>query len=339
VNRRSSLQAVVLTGRERLELREIAEPVPTDGDVVVRVRAVGICGTDLKIFRGEIPVAYPRVLGHEMVGETLGTSDGVRHAGSRVIVDPSVSCGRCGRCLEGRPNLCAAGSLLGRDRDGGLCELVAVPAANLHPLPDAIDDVSAPFVQVLTTCVHGQRLTEIVPGDRVIVVGLGVTGLLHVQLARQRGAGLVVGVTRNRAKLRLAETLGADVTVPADERSAADRVMEATSGGGDVVIEAVGTVATLALAVRMARPGGRVLAYGTISETAGAFPFYELYFKELVVSAPRAATPTDFPVAIDAIASGRVRVDPLISRRADLRNAGEAVGALTTEDLKTIVRV
>ncbi|HZB01400.1 MAG TPA: alcohol dehydrogenase catalytic domain-containing protein, partial [Actinomycetota bacterium] len=88
MNRRSSLQAVVLTGRERLELREIAEPVPTDGDVVVRVRAVGICGTDLKIFRGEIPVAYPRVLGHEMVGETLGTSDAVRHAGSRVIVDP-----------------------------------------------------------------------------------------------------------------------------------------------------------------------------------------------------------------------------------------------------------
>lgn len=329
----------MLIGRERLALREIAEPIPSGDEVVVRVRTVGVCGTDLKIFRGEVPVTYPRVLGHELVGDVLEFPDGVRPGGSRVIVDPSVSCGRCARCLEGRQNLCAAGWLLGRDRDGGLCELVAVPAANVHPLPDAIDDVSAPFVQVLTTCVHGQRLTEIAPGDRVIVVGLGVTGLLHVQLARLRGAGLVVGVTRSSAKLRLAEMLGADVAVAADQGTAFDRVMEVTSGGGDVVIEAAGTVATLALAVRMARPGGRLLAFGTISETAGDFPFYELYYKELVVSAPRAAVPTDFPVAIEAIASGRVRVESLVSRGADLRTAGGTIGELTNGDLKTIVRV
>lgn len=336
--RRFPLQAVLLTAPEHLELRELAEPVPSDGEAAVRIRAVGICGTDQSIFRGKIPVAYPRILGHEMVGEVM-FADNASEPGSRVVVDPNVFCGRCARCLEGRANLCSAGWLLGRDRDGALREVVAVPATNLYPIPDTIDDDVAPLVQVLTTCIHGQRLTEIFPGDRVVVIGLGVTGLLHVQLARLRGAGLVVGVTRSAAKLRLAEAFGADVTVPADDRSALERVLKVTGGGGDVVIEAAGTVATLGTAVRVARPGGRVLAYGTIAETAGEFPFYELYYKELVVSSPRAAEPGDFPVAIDAVASGRVQLGRLVSRRANLRTAGEAIGTLGPADLKTIVHV
>lgn len=333
-----SLQAAVLTAPGRLELWEIAEPTPEPGEVTVRMRAVGICGTDLSIFNGKIPVAYPRIMGHEMVGEVLSSTGGALEPGTRVIVDPNVFCGRCARCREGRANLCSAGWLLGRDRDGALSNAVAVPADNLYRLPDDLEDHVAPLIQVLTTCVHGQRLSPIFPGDRVVVVGLGVTGLLHLQLANMRGAGLVVGVTRSPAKLELARELGADVTVPADDASAVDLVREATGGGGDVVIEAAGTVATLGQAVRMARSGGRVLAYGTIAETAGEFPFYDLYYKELVVSSPRAAQAEDYPVAIGAITSGAVRLAPLISLRVTLATLADAL-ASGGKALKTIVEI
>ena len=327
----------MLTEPGRIELRDIDEPTTGPGEASVRIRAVGICGTDLSIFKGKIPVAYPRIMGHEMVGEVLVSPDGSPEPGTRVIVDPNVACRRCARCGEGRANLCAAGWLLGRDRDGALCERVVAPAENLYRLPEDLEDHLVPLIQVLTTCVHAQRRVPIFPGDATVVVGLGVTGLLHVQLARLRGADPVVGVTRSPRALELAREFGADVAIAADDPSADDLVREATGGGGDVVIEAAGKVATLGRAVRVARSGGRVLAYGTVSESGGDFPYYDLYYKELVVSSPRAAQAEDYPVAIGAIESGGVRLEPLVSRRVGLSGLQQAL-----EDpvgLKTIVEL
>jgi len=333
-----ALQAALLTGPGLLELRDVDSPVPEAGEAAVRIRAVGICGTDLSIFKGKIPVAYPRIMGHEMVGEVIAGPAGSPEPGTRVIVDPNVACGRCPRCREGRANLCRDGWLLGRDRDGGLREIVAAPAGNLHRIPDDLEDHVAPLIQVLTTCVHAQRMTEVFPGDSVVVVGLGVTGLLHVQLAKIRGAWPVVGVTRSPEKLELARALGADVTVAAGDEDAVERVIGATGGGADVAIECAGTVATLGRAVRMARSGGRVLAYGTIAEPGGPFPFYELYYKELVVTSPRAAQAEDYPVAIEAVASGRLRLDPLMSRRLPLEGLADALAA-AGGGLKTVVEI
>src|SRR3990170_3308751 len=169
-----SLQAAVLTGPGLMEVREIEEPTAGPGEASVRIRAVGICGTDLSIFKGKIPVAYPRIIGHEMVGQVLVSAEGGPEPGTRVIVDPNVACGRCARCREGRANLCVAGWLLGRDRDGALRERVVAPAENLYGLPEGLEDHVAPLIQVLTTCVHGQRLAPIFPGDSTVVVGLGV---------------------------------------------------------------------------------------------------------------------------------------------------------------------
>jgi threonine dehydrogenase-like Zn-dependent dehydrogenase len=329
----------VLTGPERIELREIPEPVAGPAEVPVRVRAVGICGTDLSIFRGKIPVAYPRVMGHEVVGEVVAAIDGGPEPGTRVLVDPIVACGRCERCREGRGNICPDGWLLGRDRDGALQEVVAVPVPNLYRVPDGLDDHLVPLVQVLTTCVHGQRRVRILPGESVVVVGLGVTGLLHVQLAKAQGASRVVGVTRSPARLELARDLGADATVPGDDPSAAELVRAETDGGADVVIECAGTVATLGGAFRMVRPGGRVLAYGTIAEAGGPFPFYDLYYKELEVVGARAALPEDFPVAVDAITDGSVRLDALVARRIPLGGIGEELRSASVGGLKTIVHV
>ncbi|HEX5936187.1 MAG TPA: alcohol dehydrogenase catalytic domain-containing protein [Actinomycetota bacterium] len=289
--------------------------------MAVRVAAVGICGTDHSIYAGKIPVDYPRVMGHEIVGTIVGAD-----AGPRVLVDPGIACGRCRQCLEDRANICTEGWLLGRDADGGLREVLTVPERNVHVLPERMDASTAPMVQVLATCVHAQVRCSPAAGESVVVLGLGVTGLLHVQLAKLRGADPVVGVTRSDAKLALAGTLGADVLVSADG-SEAEEVRAALPGGADLVIDSAGTVETLARAVEMARIGGRILAYGTITGTSGSMSFYDLYYKELTVVGARSARAEDFPLALEAVASGRVQLAPLVSARFSLVAVPDAIEA------------
>lgn len=297
---------------------------------MVRVDSVGICGTDVSIHSGKIPVDYPRILGHEIVGIVENSGEGPAAndvaLGGKVIVDPGIACGVCRQCREGRSNICTRGWLLGRDMDGGLRERLAVPASNVHPLPDAIDASVAPLLQVLATCVHAQRRISIFPGESVVVLGLGVTGLLHVQLAKLRGAHPVIGVTRSAEKLALASTLGADILIPADGSETAE-VAAAVAGGADLVIEAAGTVGAFARAMEMVRTGGRILAYGTMTETSGELPFYDLYHKEMTVVGARAARVEDFPAAIEAVASGRVALEPLLSARFPIAEVDQAIRA------------
>ena len=287
----------------------------------MRVESVGICGTDLSIHSGKIPVDYPRVMGHEIVGTLVGSGSG---QGIKILVDPGIACGDCRQCREGRTNICTAGGLIGRDRDGGLRDLMAVPASNVHELPEGLDPGTAPMLQVLATCVHAQRRARVYPGESVVVLGLGVTGLLHLQLAKQGGAGPLIGVTRSAPKLALARALGAELTIAADG-SETSEVAAALPGGADLVIECVGTVGAFARAIEMVRIGGRILAYGTMTDTSGEVPFYELYHKEISVIGARSARVEDFPMAIDAVSSGRVALDTLVSGRFPIDDVDEAI--------------
>ena len=322
-----------------IRVRAVAHDAdPPPGDASIRVRSVGICGTDLSIAHGKIPVAYPRVLGHEIVGDVVvpGTSD--LEVGTPVLVDPGLSCGTCPQCREGRTNICTRGGLLGRDADGGLREMLRIPATHIHALPASVDARAAPMLQVLATCVHAERLLPLKPGETVAVIGLGVTGLLHLQLAKLQGAH-VVGITRSSEKRKLAETLGADRTFGADgdEVAALDRSI----GDVDVVIECAGLVSTLARAIEVARVGGRILAYGTIGHGAdGSIPYYDLYYKELAIIGARSATPEDFATSIDLVAAGRVDLDPLVSQRFPLDDVADAFRAASSPGtLKVLVDV
>jgi L-iditol 2-dehydrogenase len=332
------LQAAVLTHPRRVETRDIPVPAPGVGEALVDVHAVGICGTDRKIFSGAIPVAYPRIMGHEVAGTVVAVPDGSPvPEGTRVLIDPGITCGACRQCRAGRGNICTRGWLLGRDRDGGLCGTVAVPVGNLHPLPDAVETGLAPLVQVLATCVHGHELAPVTPGDAVVILGLGVTGLLHLQLAKLRRASPIVCVTRSERKLEAGASLGADVSVRSDDPEARERVLEATGGGADLVIECAGYRRTLAQAVEFARVGGRIMAYGTIADADGPFPFYDLYFKELQIASPRSAHAADFPAAIDAVARGDISLEPLVSHRFPLSRVDEAVAAAGAAGARQII--
>jgi len=222
--------------------------------------------------------------------------------------------------------------LLGRDANGGFAEYVSAPADHVFRLPDSIDSRTAPLIQVLTTCLHAQRLANISPGESVVVLGLGVTGQLHVQLAKARGASPVIGITRSAAKRELAQKLGADLTLASGE-GAIQKVLEATEGrGADLIIDTTGAIPSLADAIHMARFGGRLLLFGIITATEGALPFYQLYFKELTLINARVAKSEDYPDSIDLVQRGIVRLEPLVSHVMPFRELETAIGMLRSED-------
>ena len=269
------MKAMVLTAPGELVLDDVARPAVPAGHVTVRITHSGICGTDYKIYNGAIPVTYPRIMGHEMAGEVVDPGDSSLARGDRVIVDPELYCGACFHCRIGQTHLCPKGMLIGRDTNGGFAEYVTAPASHVFPLPATVDTRNAPMIQVLTTCLHAQRQIDIFPGEYAVVLGLGVTGQLHAQLAKARGA-TVIGITRSKDKRDLAEKLGADLTIPSGD-GMIERVREVTEGRGpDLVIETTGVVSQLSGAITMARPGGRLLHFGIITAKEGALPFYEI---------------------------------------------------------------
>ena len=334
------MKAVQVTAPGRLAYTEVAEPVggAAGPEALVRVETVGICGTDVKILSGGIPVSYPRVMGHEMVGEVVdGGATGVP-AGQRVIVDPAISCGSCALCRAGRTNLCLHGGLLGRDADGVWAELVTAPASRLLPVPEHLGTQAAAMVQVTGTCVHAQRAAPVFPGDTAVVIGLGVSGLIFTQLLRAAGAE-VIGVTRSAFKRELATAFGAVATAAPDEAAAV--IAEVTDGQGvDLAVEAVGTESTVTLAIESARIGGEILVFGTVTGGGTGLPYYQLYFKELTVRNPRAAIADDYARAIELAATGVLDLEPIVSDRiglAEVDRAFERVGS--ADSLKVLMPV
>jgi L-iditol 2-dehydrogenase len=302
------MRAAVLERAGTVNVRDVPRPAAA-GRALVRVGQAGLCGTDVKIVNGGIPVAVPRVLGHEMTGWVAQSSR--LPAGTPVLVNPASFCGLCDLCRRDLPQLCRHGAL-----------------------PDGVAGTG--LLQVLSTCVHAQSgLPEL---DSAVVVGLGVAGLLHLQLLALRGTGTLIGISRSAAKRELALTLGA--TVVAAPEAADGLVADATGGrGAGLAVECAGTPETLALAMRLAGPGGTVLAFGIIP-AAAALPTYEWYVKELTIRSPRAARPRDCDTAVALAASGRLALAPLVTARFPLADAARALAACAAPgQLKVLLEV
>ena len=335
------MKAMVLRGPRDLGLAEVERPALGHDQVLVRVTHSGVCGTDLHIYEGAIPVRHPLIMGHEMIGEVVDGGDAELHAGDRVIVDPAIYCSMCLNCRAGQTNLCPNGSLVGRDSDGGFADFLVAPRSHVYRLPDSIDNEVAPLIQPVTTCLHGHHRIKIFPGQSVAVIGLGVAGQVHVQLAKAWGAYPVIGITRSAYKRKLAQELGADVTVSSGPE-AVQRVKEATGGhGADVVIECTGLPSALADAIEMARLGGTLLLFGIMSATQASLPFYQLYYKELNIVNTRAAKGEDYPSSIDLVARGVLKLRPLVTHVVPLRDLEKAIGMLESDEdhrIKIILR-
>jgi 2-desacetyl-2-hydroxyethyl bacteriochlorophyllide A dehydrogenase len=307
--------------------------------MLVKVGQVGICGTDVKILAGKIPVEYPRIMGHEMVGEVVAAPEGSPYpAGTRVLVDPGVACGWCHLCRAGRFNICINGGLLGRDVDGVFTELITVPINRLVPVPAEISEKAAGVLQVLGTCVHAVKTVDPFPGRVAAVIGLGVAGQLITQLLRLRGM-TVVGITRSEWKRELAEASGTHFT--AAPVHARELLEDVTSGRGpDLVVEAVGIESTLAEAIDLVGTGGEVLVYGTITGGDSGLPYYQLYHKELTLHNPRAALVGDYADGVALAASGALTLEPIVTHQLGLEEAEKAFELVhDPSSLKVLMKV
>lgn len=320
------MRAAVIEGPGCVAVRDVPAARAADGRALVRVSQAGICGTDLKIAAGDVPVVAPVVLGHEMTGRVeIPGRGGALGPGTAVLLNPSPFCGRCDRCRRDLPHLCRHGRLLGRDADGCFAEYIAADEALLHPIPDSVTRDEGALLQVLSTCIHAQSAIRAWPEYVAVVIGLGVAGLLHLQLLRERGVRSIIAVTRSAAKHELARRFGASAVVGPDE--ADEAVADATAGrGADIVVECAGSAATLAQAFRLAGAGAQVMLFGIITGIADTRP-YEWYYKELTIKSPRAARPRDYDSAIALCAQRRLDLAPLVTGRFPLSRLAEALVA------------
>jgi 2-desacetyl-2-hydroxyethyl bacteriochlorophyllide A dehydrogenase len=307
-----------------LRLEEIPEPEAGPGEVVVRIDEVGICGTDLKIVSGALAVDHPVILGHELVGRVHAIGPGITVApGQRVLVNPATWCGRCRLCRAGRTNLCEFAGRMGMDIPGGGLAKLAVVEERLHLLSEDVSRSTAVLLQVLGTCVHAQRLVELFPGQRAAVIGLGVSGLMHVQLLRARGLE-VVAVGRSPAKLELARQMGASAAADIVE---AGRWGSEGSRGFDVVVEAAGTAESFALASDLVSRGGILLVFGIHDGHERPVAFRDFYVKELRIANARGATALDYDQCIELVSMGVIDLSAIRIERYPLERAREAFEA------------
>ncbi len=322
------MRAAVLQAPRRLELLTRPTPVARRGEAVVRIAATAVCHTDLEIYTGRHPgVRLPVVMGHEATGVVEAVGDGVARVqpGQAVLLNPIIACGACDSCARGHGNLCRNAGLFGREMDGSLAEHVVLPESYLYPLPAHVPLAAATVIETLATVRHAQDRARIAPDESVVVLGQGVAGLLHTQLAKLAGACPVVAVSRSPWKLELARRRHADRVVNSAHEDAVAAVQEATAGrGADVVVDAAGDPALIAPAIEMLAPGGRLLVYGISHRPVPDFTTFALYFKELTLYGSRALTPGDFAPAIELVASGAVDVDGFITASYPLERVAAA---------------
>jgi L-iditol 2-dehydrogenase len=308
-----------------LAIAEMAVPSVTAGDVLVRVRACGICGSDVHGYDGStgrrIP---PLVMGHEAAGvvERVGSSvEGVA-PGDRVTFDSTISCGRCEYCVRGAVNLCDARMVLGVScgdyrRDGAFAEYVSVPARIVYPLPDSMPFEHAALIEAVSVAVHAVGRKRPCRNDVVVVIGCGMMGLLVLQALRDQGCETIVAVDVDDRRRALALRLGATHELDARAGDVASAVQRLTNGhGADQAFEAVGLGETVQAAIGCVRKGGSVTLVGNLAPSV-EMPLQAVVTRELTLLGS-CASAGEYPASIDLISQGRIDVAPLISATAPL---------------------
>jgi L-iditol 2-dehydrogenase len=339
------MKALLLSEYKKLSVVDMPTPEIGDDDVLVRVRACGICGSDIHGYDGStgrrIP---PLVMGHEAAGVVERAGRSVRNfkAGDRVTFDSTVSCGQCDFCKSGRINLCDNRTVLGVScgeyrRHGAFAEYVSVPAGILYKLPDSLPFERAALIEAVSIAVHAVSRHVPKPDETVVVVGSGMIGVLIIQVLKNKGCRQIVAVDLDEDKLALAQRMGATRTLNPQSGDIPAAVRELTGGrGADASFEVVGHGNTVLTAIRSLRKGGTVVLVGNLSPKV-ELPLQEVVSRELSVLGSCASS-GEIPECIDLLARGAVNVDPLISLKAPLDRGPELFERLYSGD-KSLMKV
>jgi D-arabinose 1-dehydrogenase-like Zn-dependent alcohol dehydrogenase len=330
-----TMRAVVVS-RYGGALEVMDRPIPSApaGEVLVRVRASGLCSTDLHLLSGRQPLGdLPRILGHELAGDIAGLGAGVTgwKAGDRVTAALDVTCGRCRHCLAGATQRCTAKQRIGFERDGGHAEYVAVPAQNLVRLPDGIDYDAASILPDAIACMYhsliGQGRVGI--GTRLLILGVGGLGIHGVQIARSAGAE-VYATSRQPNRLALAAQYGA-IPINTGERSLEVAIAELTNGEGvDVVADNIGTRDSVRQGLSVLRPGGKFLVVGYLDESFEV-PSMRLFATEQEIIGCRGSTKQDLIDVVRMVATRQIT--PIIGAHYSLEQIAQAAARLESGDL------
>jgi L-iditol 2-dehydrogenase len=319
------MKALVLNQYKHLDLQDVPNPEPGPGELLIRVRACGICGSDVHGFDGSsgrrIP---PIIMGHEASGEVAAVGSNVSRfkEGERVTFDSMVSCGECDFCRRGSVNLCDRRQVLGVScsefrRDGAFAEYVTVPERIAVHLPPGVSFEHAAMIEPISVALHAVNITPVRLGDTGLVVGAGMIGLLTLQTLRLAGCTRIFVTDLDDARLKLARDLGADETFNARSADVKQEILSRTAGRGvDVVMEAVGATEPIQTAIACVRKGGAVTLIGNIT------PKIELPLQPVVTREIRlqgsCASSNDYPACVALLERGAVRVDPVITATAPL---------------------
>jgi len=311
------MKAAVLYGVKDLRVEDECVPEIADDEVLIKVKATGICGTDVHIYLGEWETDLPIILGHEFSGVIADVGQDVEgfNVSDRVVAEPNIVCGSCYFCRMSEKNyFCENLEATGVTINGAFAEYVKIKARNVYKIPHKISFEEAALIEPLACCIRGIDRTGIKVGDTVAIIGAGPIGLILLQLARIAGASIVIQTDMEKTRLSLARKLGADYTINVKNEDPVEAINKLTDGYGvDVAIEAVGKPDAITQAMKVTRRGGRINIFGVSPQNAvwKVKPF-NLYNKELTITTSY-RSPFTFQRAVKIASSGRIKLKPLIS--------------------------
>ena len=334
------MKALLLTAPSHLEFVDFADPRPADDEVLLRIRACGICGSDIHGWDGSTGRRQPPlIMGHEASGEIVATGPRVEkwRKGDRVTFDSTISCGACRFCHSGQINLCENRRVVGVSpteykQHGAFAELLAVPARILYRLPDNLPFDQAAMIEPVSIAIHAVQRIKVSANDTAVVVGSGMIGLLVIQALRWAGAKRVIAVDLAENRLALARQLGATHAFNPSTTDVVAEVTRLTEGlGADVAFEVVGVTPTVNLAIAALKRGGSCVLVGNLSPKTQDFPLQAVVTKELTVTGT-CSSAGEYPLCLDLIARGIINVKPMIEAVVPLADGKSWFDLLSAKD-------
>ncbi len=320
------MRAVVFPRIGEMQITQVPTPSPGPGEVLVRVEASGLCGTDKHIFSGKYAATYPLIPGHEYAGTVVELGPGVAElqVGDLVSADPNITCGKCPYCRRGKDHLCVNLQALGVTRAGGFAEFSVVPVTHAYRLPAGMTAEEGALIEPLACALRGRQRGGVQPGDTVMILGGGTMGGLLMQLARGAGAAKVVVAEPIELRRQTLASLGADVTFDPRAQDSLEAVRAVDPEGADVVYEAAGHAETAQLALSLAKKGGTVVFFGCVE------PEYDIRVNPALINERELTicgsfnNPFTHAAAVELVASGRVQLAPFVSHRFALADFPQA---------------
>jgi 2-desacetyl-2-hydroxyethyl bacteriochlorophyllide A dehydrogenase len=325
------MKVAIWYGGKDIKIKEVPIPKIKDKEVLVKVKAVSICGSDLHAYLGVSKRRFPPlVMGHEFSGvvEQIGNNVKAIKVGAKVVVEPVISCGKCKTCLNGRNNICENMELIGLHTPGAFAEYVKVPENKCHKLPENVSFEEASLVEPLAVAVHASRITAFEKKDKIGIIGSGTIGLMTLQIAKYNGVNNIFITDTLDYKLQLAKKLGATNIINVKNQDPVKEIL--TKSGADVVFEAVGHQKTVQQALSMVNKGGKVTIIGML-ESKMEIDMLDVTVKEIEIKGSYGYTTEDFKQALELISTKKVKVKPLITHIFALSDISKGFEILSKE--------